>query len=52
MIDHTSLPVANLARSRAFYDRCLGALGYKVVMNVTDSPDVGACGHGSAERTA
>jgi catechol 2,3-dioxygenase-like lactoylglutathione lyase family enzyme len=49
MIDHISLPVVDLARSRAFYDRCLAALGYKVVMDLTDSPDVGACGYGSAE---
>ena len=49
MIDHISLPVADFARSRAFYDRCLAALGYKVVMELTDSPAVGACGYGAAE---
>jgi catechol 2,3-dioxygenase-like lactoylglutathione lyase family enzyme len=49
MIDHISLPVADFARSRAFYDRCLAALGYKVVMDLTDSSDPGACGYGSAE---
>jgi catechol 2,3-dioxygenase-like lactoylglutathione lyase family enzyme len=46
MIDHISLPVADHARSRAIDDRCLGALGYKVVMDFTDSPAVGSCGYG------
>jgi catechol 2,3-dioxygenase-like lactoylglutathione lyase family enzyme len=52
MIDHISLPVVDLARSQAFYDRCLAALGYKVVMDLTDCPKAGACGYGSAERPA
>ena len=39
MIDHISLPVSDYARSRAFYDKALGALGYKVAMEITDSPD-------------
>ena len=38
MIDHISLPVSDYARSRAFYDKALGALGYKVAMEITDSP--------------
>jgi catechol 2,3-dioxygenase-like lactoylglutathione lyase family enzyme len=52
MIDHISLPVADLARSRAFHDRRLAALGYKVVMDLTDCPKAGACGYGSTERQA
>lgn len=49
MIDHLSLPTCDHARSRAFYDRCLAPLGYKVVMDRTDCPDVGACGYGASE---
>jgi catechol 2,3-dioxygenase-like lactoylglutathione lyase family enzyme len=29
MIDHFSLPVADVARSKAFYEAVLGALGYR-----------------------
>ena len=36
MIDHISLPVSDYARSRAFYDKALGALGFKVAMEITD----------------
>ena len=46
MIDHISLPVSNYARSRAFYDKALAALGYKVAMEITDSPDYIAAGYG------
>ena len=49
MIDHISLPVSDYARSRAFYDKALGALGYKVAMEITDSPDYVAAGYGPAE---
>ena len=49
MIDHISLPVADFARSRAFYDRCLGALGYKVVMDRMDSPQSAPAATGAAE---
>ena len=48
MINHISLPVTDHVRSRAFGDRCLGALGYKVVMDLADSPVVGSCGYGPA----
>lgn len=49
MIDHISLPVADYARSRAFYDRCLGALGYKVVQKRDAGPDDIWCGYGATE---
>ena len=49
MIDHVSLPVADYARSRAFYDRCLGALGYKMVVEVSDEPDIIWCGYAVSE---
>ena len=39
MIDHISLPVSNYARSRAFYDKALAGLGYKVAVEIADSPD-------------
>ena len=39
MIDHLSLPVSDYARSRAFYDKALEALGCKVVLEITDAPD-------------
>ena len=47
MIDHISLPVSDYARSRAFYDKALGALGYKVAMEITDSPDFVGAGYGA-----
>jgi catechol 2,3-dioxygenase-like lactoylglutathione lyase family enzyme len=49
MIDHVSLPVADYARSRAFYDRCLGALGYKRVIESAEEPDYIWCGYAEAE---
>jgi catechol 2,3-dioxygenase-like lactoylglutathione lyase family enzyme len=49
MIDHLSLPVSDYARSRGFYDKALGTLGYKVQMEVTDSPDYIGAGYGPAE---
>ena len=49
MIDHFSLPVSDYARSRAFYDKALGTLGYKVAMEITDSPDYVAAGYGPAD---
>lgn len=49
MIDHVSLPVADYTRSRAFYDRCLGTLGYRMVVEMTDEPDVIWCGYAAAE---
>lgn len=49
MIDHFSLPVSDYALSRSFYDKALGALGYKVQMEVTDSPDYVGAGYGPAD---
>jgi catechol 2,3-dioxygenase-like lactoylglutathione lyase family enzyme len=31
IVDHVNLPVTDLLRSRAFYERVLGALGYRLV---------------------
>ena len=47
MIDHISLPVADLTRARAFYDKALGALGCKVTMELTDQPDYVGAGYGA-----
>lgn len=49
MIDHISLPVSEYARSRAFYDKALGVLGYKVAMEITDAPDFIGAGYGPAD---
>ena len=46
MIDHISLPVSDYGRSRAFYDKALAALGYKVAMEIADSPDFIGAGYG------
>ncbi len=46
MIDHISLPVSDYARSRAFYDKALGALGCKVALEIADSPDFVGAGYG------
>lgn len=35
MIDHIGIPVSDIARSRAFYEAALGALGMSVQMEVT-----------------
>jgi catechol 2,3-dioxygenase-like lactoylglutathione lyase family enzyme len=48
MIDHISLPVSDFARSRAFYDKALAALGCKVAMEVTDQPGLIAAGYSAA----
>jgi catechol 2,3-dioxygenase-like lactoylglutathione lyase family enzyme len=34
MIDHMGIPVSNIAKSRAFYEAALGALGMSVQMEV------------------
>lgn len=49
MIDHISLPVSDYARSRAFYDKALSALGYNLAMEIADSPDFVGAGYGPAE---
>jgi catechol 2,3-dioxygenase-like lactoylglutathione lyase family enzyme len=46
MIDHLSLPVSDYARSRAFYDKVLGALGCKMAMEILDAPDFIGAGYG------
>lgn len=44
MIDHIGLPVADIARSRAFYEAALAPLGYGVVMEVS-AEETGAAAH-------
>src|SRR3954451_20458258 len=46
MIDHISSPVSDFARSRAFYDKALAAVGYKAIMEITDAPDYVGAGYG------
>jgi catechol 2,3-dioxygenase-like lactoylglutathione lyase family enzyme len=45
MIDHLGIPVSDYARSKAFYERALAPLGYRVVTEVqqhgNDAPAVG-----------
>lgn len=40
-----SLPVADYARARAFYDACLGALGYGRVREAVEAADDVWCGY-------
>jgi catechol 2,3-dioxygenase-like lactoylglutathione lyase family enzyme len=42
MIDHLSLGVADLAKSRAFYDAVLAPLGYRRLFDVADASGYGA----------
>jgi catechol 2,3-dioxygenase-like lactoylglutathione lyase family enzyme len=49
LIDHISLPVSDYARARAFYDKALGALGYKVAMEIADAADFVGAGYGPAD---
>lgn len=44
--------MADYERARAFYDACLGALGYAVAMEIADSPDIVACGYGEGREPA
>jgi catechol 2,3-dioxygenase-like lactoylglutathione lyase family enzyme len=44
MIDHTGITVSDLARSRAFYERTLAPLRYRIVKQFPD-----ACGFGVTE---
>jgi catechol 2,3-dioxygenase-like lactoylglutathione lyase family enzyme len=41
MLDHIGFPVSDFARSKAFYERALAPLGYRVVMEVPLSEDDG-----------
>jgi catechol 2,3-dioxygenase-like lactoylglutathione lyase family enzyme len=45
MIDHLSIGVADLARSKAFYDAALAPLGYACLAEMED-----ACGYGRPEE--
>jgi catechol 2,3-dioxygenase-like lactoylglutathione lyase family enzyme len=44
MIDHLSLAVSDLARSRAFYDAVLAPLGYRRMFDVEDASGYGRTG--------
>jgi catechol 2,3-dioxygenase-like lactoylglutathione lyase family enzyme len=51
MLDHVSLRVSDIDRSRAFYDRVLATLGHRRTMN-GQSADRAASGYGPAEPEA
>ena len=44
MIDHTSLAVADLAKSKGFFQRALAPLGYSLIMEVPDAAGLGEAG--------
>lgn len=46
MIDHTGIGVANVARSAAFYDVTLSALGMRRVMQIPKDDGADAVGYG------
>jgi catechol 2,3-dioxygenase-like lactoylglutathione lyase family enzyme len=47
MIDHTGIGVADVARSAAFYDAALGALGMSRVMQLPEDEGTDAVGYGA-----
>jgi len=49
VIDHVSLGVADMGRSKAFYDAALGALSVKRVMDFADA-DYAASGYGAGQE--
>jgi catechol 2,3-dioxygenase-like lactoylglutathione lyase family enzyme len=53
MIDHIGFPVADYARSKAFYAKALAPLGYTLIMEVqqdqTDSPAAGFGANGKPD---
>lgn len=51
MIDHISLAVTDIDRSRAFYDRALAALGARRVMDVDDAPGFAGSAYGTDHPT-
>lgn len=51
MIDHISLAVTEIDRSRAFYDRALAALGARRVMDVDDAPGFAGSAYGTDHPT-
>src|SRR5258707_801538 len=51
MIDHIGFPVADYARSKAFYEKALAPLGYAMIMEVRqDVNDSPAAGFGAAGK--
>lgn len=48
MLDHLSLPVTDYARSKAFYDAALGALGHGCV-SIQDEVEYIAAGYGESD---
>jgi catechol 2,3-dioxygenase-like lactoylglutathione lyase family enzyme len=46
MIDHTGIGVANVARSAAFFDAVLGALGLRRVMQLPENEGTDGIGYG------
>jgi catechol 2,3-dioxygenase-like lactoylglutathione lyase family enzyme len=46
MIDHTGIGVANVARSAAFYDAALGALGLRRVKQLPENDGADGVGYG------
>ena len=46
MIDHTGIGVADIARSAAFYDATLGALGMRRAMQMPENDGADAIGYG------
>jgi catechol 2,3-dioxygenase-like lactoylglutathione lyase family enzyme len=46
MIDHTGIGVADVARSAAFYDAALGALGLRRVIQIPQSDGADGVGYG------
>ena len=46
MIDHTGIGVANVARSAAFYDAALGALGWRQVVQLPQNDGADGVGYG------
>jgi catechol 2,3-dioxygenase-like lactoylglutathione lyase family enzyme len=46
MIDHTGIGVADVARSAAFYDAALGALGFRRVVQLPEKDGADGVGYG------
>src|SRR5271167_1552023 len=46
MIDHTGIGVADVARSAAFYDAALGAIGLRRVVQLPEKDGADAVGYG------
>jgi catechol 2,3-dioxygenase-like lactoylglutathione lyase family enzyme len=46
MLDHIGFGVSDFARSKAFYERALAPLGYRIVMEVTPEESGGYSGVG------